>query len=500
MLEEPLPLVDHTVRDYRSLRAALLRLAETEMPEWTDRSPGDFGVLLLELFAYVGDVLLHYQDRIAEEAFPDTAVERRSVVDLLRLVGYELAPAHPARADLTLQLRRSPGGRAVVPHGATFSGKAADGSTVRFAYPGEDLTIDLTPPPDAPVDAPSDALVTLRLPVEQTDRDVAREVLGSSDGSAWQRFRLPDPGVVESSVLVRVGEGAAEPRWLVRPSLADSSPGDRHVTLHRAADGLVAVEFGDGRTGRIPPRGTGNILAAYRTGGGTRGNVAAGAIDTAETALGDALVAVRNETPAAGGTEPEDLATARMRAAGLFRANDRAVTAADVEHLALRFGLGRVATVPTAWNRLTVYVAPVGGGPPPDTLLDDLRRYLDDRRMLSCPIDVAPATDVTVAVDADWGAEPGADVERAERRVEDAVRALLAPDAVAFGRPLYLSKVYEAVESVPEVRFVDVTLFRRDPRPDTDPTPPVLRFRPDELPRAAYPAGIRLTYRGESSP
>ena len=52
-------------------------------------------MLLVDLFAYVGDVIAYYQDRIASESFLDTAVERRSVLNLLRLIGYELAP--PAR-------------------------------------------------------------------------------------------------------------------------------------------------------------------------------------------------------------------------------------------------------------------------------------------------------------------------------------------------------------------------------------------------------------------
>ena len=35
--------------------------------EWTDRPEHDPGVTLLELLAYVGDLLSYYQDRVAEE-------------------------------------------------------------------------------------------------------------------------------------------------------------------------------------------------------------------------------------------------------------------------------------------------------------------------------------------------------------------------------------------------------------------------------------------------
>ena len=36
-------------------------------PKWSDPTDHDPGVTLLELFAYAGDMLSYYQDRIAEE-------------------------------------------------------------------------------------------------------------------------------------------------------------------------------------------------------------------------------------------------------------------------------------------------------------------------------------------------------------------------------------------------------------------------------------------------
>ena len=75
------PSIDYTNRDYNSLLEAMLALASEKLPEWTDHSPNDFGVVLLELFAYMGDIQLYYQDRIANESFLETAAERRSVVN-----------------------------------------------------------------------------------------------------------------------------------------------------------------------------------------------------------------------------------------------------------------------------------------------------------------------------------------------------------------------------------------------------------------------------------
>lgn len=82
------PPIDYTSRDYTSLVNDMLTLIPSYLPEWTDRSAGDFGIVLLELFAYVGDILNFYTDRIANEAFIGTAQQRQSILNLAALLDY----------------------------------------------------------------------------------------------------------------------------------------------------------------------------------------------------------------------------------------------------------------------------------------------------------------------------------------------------------------------------------------------------------------------------
>ena len=51
------PAIDYTDKDYDALRQALLGLATYRLPEWTDRSAADLGMLLVDLFAYMGDIV-----------------------------------------------------------------------------------------------------------------------------------------------------------------------------------------------------------------------------------------------------------------------------------------------------------------------------------------------------------------------------------------------------------------------------------------------------------
>lgn len=82
-------VLDYTNRDFAGIRAQLVGLSKGLMPEWqTVGETGDFGTLLLELYAYAGDITNFYIDRMASEAFLGTAVRRQSVLYIADMLGY----------------------------------------------------------------------------------------------------------------------------------------------------------------------------------------------------------------------------------------------------------------------------------------------------------------------------------------------------------------------------------------------------------------------------
>jgi hypothetical protein len=68
------------------------------------RNPNDAAIALLDVWALVADVLTFYQARIANEGYLRTAIERRSVQELARLVGYKLRPGVAASVYLAFEL------------------------------------------------------------------------------------------------------------------------------------------------------------------------------------------------------------------------------------------------------------------------------------------------------------------------------------------------------------------------------------------------------------
>lgn len=97
-------VIDYLAKDYAGFRQALLDFIPTRLPDWTERSEADIGMMLLELFAATADTLSYMQDRVANEAFLSSATQRRSVAGHLALLGYRIDEGAAASTWLQFQV------------------------------------------------------------------------------------------------------------------------------------------------------------------------------------------------------------------------------------------------------------------------------------------------------------------------------------------------------------------------------------------------------------
>src|SRR5215213_2150650 len=104
----------------------------------TTREPADTSLALLDAWAVVADVLTFYQERIANEGYLRTATERRSVLELARLVGYEPRPGVAASTYLAYLLDEGP--EALIPAGAAARSVPGPGELPQTFETMEDLT------------------------------------------------------------------------------------------------------------------------------------------------------------------------------------------------------------------------------------------------------------------------------------------------------------------------------------------------------------------------
>ena len=80
-----------------------------KVPALKTRADDDFSVALLDAWACVADTLTFYQERIANESYLRTATERRSMVELGRLIDYRARPGVAAGAWLAFTIEDAPG-------------------------------------------------------------------------------------------------------------------------------------------------------------------------------------------------------------------------------------------------------------------------------------------------------------------------------------------------------------------------------------------------------
>lgn len=475
------PVIDYTNKDFASLRRAMLDLARYRLPEWTDQSPADLGMLLVDLFAYMGDVVLYYQDRIANESFLHTAVERRSVMNLLRLIGYELTPPVPASTELTLVFKPPPlGGSPIVtvPRGAQFASKPVGTAPAQtFEYLGDDLTIDVSSDQVTQRADGKRVYAAPGLPVLQS-RDAGTEILGSSTGEPNLAFLVSQSPVILDTLVVEVDEGAGWVRWDRRASLlydlgpdgrvSFSGPDARDYSVQFDENDRCLVLFGDGTYGRRPPPGVNNVRASYHVGGGVAGNVPAGAIVQAKTPIA-LLDSVTNPQPAAGGADHEDQSHAVRFAPLAYRSGQRAVTLADYIALALQAGgVAKVRAASPSWNAIQLYVAPEGDScrSVPESMRQRLLAFFEDKRMAGTTVEIVDATCVPIDIAIDVIRDARFGKEAVQRAVDAEVRDLLAFANVDFGQALYVSDVYRVVENVPGVAAMLITQMKRQVSPD----------------------------------
>ena len=79
--------LDFTDYDFDDLVDQLTnRLKERDA--WKDTYRSSTGQMLIELFSYIGNMVLYYVERRAEESYILTAKNKSSIVNLVRLLNY----------------------------------------------------------------------------------------------------------------------------------------------------------------------------------------------------------------------------------------------------------------------------------------------------------------------------------------------------------------------------------------------------------------------------
>lgn len=450
-----LPVIDYTSRDYESIRSDIIRLIQARIPTWTADNPSDFGVALVEGIAYAVDGLHYYLDRVANEAYLSTAVQRESLYSIADMFNYSPRRATPSRVYLTFV--NATQATVTLPAGTRVQASVpGQGGAILKNFEVQEETV--IPASEGFAGGEGKALSVYAL----EGRTYTDETIGVSNGFVGQTFFLPRTSVLEDTIQITTQVGDVITSWSEVPSLAEyADPTDKSFEAMTQTDGSCVIRFGDGLNGDVPGL-HGIIRATYRVGGGTSGNVPANVINTIiEPVLYG--VSVTNELAATGGTNAESLASIRVNAARSYRARGRAVTLADYEAIVIT-GVPDIAkskAIGNSGSSVTVYVAPVddGTGMPVLTANQDLAAttYLEDRAMAGVTVQVFGASFIPIFMKIDVHCLPTARQDEVMQAVRGRLDSLFRYQNVDFNQTVTVQTLYSQLIGITGLDYASIT-------------------------------------------
>jgi len=463
----------------------LIARIQERVPDWTAADPADFGVALVEAFAYLGDVVSYYIDRTANEAFLQTAVQRSSLLNIAQTFGY--IPAGYRQASLTLTFSNSSDGIVTIPAGSVISGDVTVGDAVITVYftTTEAAVIPAivgeSPGTDSVIATEGKSIILIA-----EDVNTYGELIGTSDGIPDMSFELSQTPVVDNSIEIYVQDGDVYSKWTQVQHLIDYGPTDLVYAVFTDDNNVVSINFGDGVSGVIPTSYS-EIRAKYTVGGGALGNVPTDTVVTINSITGlseaqvtalQADVTVTNSTVGVGGADPESNDQIRLSAPAALKSGNRAVTLKDFSDIAVAVsGVGKANATASVWTSVTLYIAPSRNALDTDVApgLDDngdptaefntiktlVETALADKVLIGTTVTVVEPTYIDVILNFQYAKLAQYTSTEVETNLKNALLTGFGYNGVKFQDTIYPQDIEFVLQQTPGVKTVKVlNLYR----------------------------------------
>lgn len=379
-MREPTAWIDYTSKDYEAYRTLLIQELQRRMPEYTDTSSTDAGIVILECLANGLDIVSMYNDLVANDVLLHTTQDRRIAVIIARMLHYTVKNQTAAVVPQVFVLNSVRDTNVLIPAGSVVhTVESADAVTVYFET--EDSLIIPAGALGNEQDAEGNYLYSVNA---VQGSSVTGEVVGTSNGEPFQSFQLGYKQVLQDSITLLVNEGDGWTEWRQVGNFIDSDENSQVYAVTIDDFDNCFIEFGSGIRGRIPTIYGNGIVASYRVGGGVVGNVDAGMVTeySGSVAFVDSTF---NLAPTTLGHERESIDEIRANAPAAFRTQDRAVTEQDYSDLVTVnfYEVWSAAGVSSKTTplKMDVYYNMRKGYSMTNALLESIKDYLDTRKI-----------------------------------------------------------------------------------------------------------------------
>lgn len=445
--------VDYTTRDYEGFRNDMLTLLKQKIPEYSDFSQSDMGVVLIELLAHGLDIISFYNDRIANEMFPDTALDRESIVKHCRRLGYELHNAVPSQFKQVFKINPQTYDY-FIPRGTKLVTSGEE--TLEF-----ELIEDLTIPQGCTGVEQGDEDEYLYTALVEHGSTVTSDIIGTSNGQPYQEFTLSYPNVIVDSLEVFVRTEHTIEQWERVSNFIDSDRTSKTYMVEVLDNGFCKLTFGNGTSGMIPPAFDNGISANYRTGGGIDGNISLFTLTELPSKPAQ-IVETFNVEQVQIGSDAETIEQAKIHAPLSLRTLWRAVTLYDYENLLVQEYPDEIMTVKAVAEEdrytVTIYVltnSPLGDLP--DEYKDKYLEFLDERKEIGYNLVIKPPKYSEVTLNVNVRTNKGNYNEHIKNVVTAHLHANYDISSFGFGQELIVSQIMKEILMLQGVLDVSIT-------------------------------------------
>lgn len=329
-----MPKLNYVNYDFDALLSQLRTIVKQE-DVWKDIDiESGTGNFLLELFSYVGNMIMYYIERRAQESYINIAQLKSSIVRLVDLINYRPHRKISAIGDLKFTL---PGGFHA--YDIYISKGTIVQNSAGTQYVVKDETVLRT----------GDTTVT----VSGIQGEYVIYSFTSTE-EANMAFKINDTSIEDTNIQVLV-DGV---EYTLVDNFVDSTSDSLHCRQVTNLDDTVTIWFGDGTFGKIPALNASITVTAIKT-AGLSGNlyslsvintIVSNIYDSAGT-VANSLLTIENSSLFLGGDDAEDKEEIRKEAPLVFKTGQRAVTRDDF--ISILENMGGVASA-YAWGERDV--------------------------------------------------------------------------------------------------------------------------------------------------
>lgn len=423
--------------DFDSLRREMQDLIPLLTPRWTNVDSADIGMSLVNVFCGISDMLSYYFNEQAKETYLPTLRLRESLINVTKLIGYDLdRPAAP-RTTLQIAFKQPLTQNAAIRKYDAFTTR--DGQTAAVAV--EDLVM-------------LPGTTTVDIPVLQGE---PKAEYFTATGGPLQRYELASTNVSADLVEVRAGETIYQE--LTR-DIYLTNPDRLYVRLETDAFNRTTVVFSEEMSRLLPSSGETILVRFIET------KVARLMPHMITRTKGNILLeahTIQQTQEFTGGAPAITTEEAKRQAPQELKTLWRAVIPEDYRALMAGYRGVRKARVfdnntdeSISVHRVQCYIVTEDGKPMSDSFKAELQGFADRVKMVTTKVSLHDAEYVPIKVKVRLHVYRSFQPEEVVTRVGNAIRDHFSMDKQDFGQQIHDSALIAEIQRVRGVSHLEL--------------------------------------------